>query len=263
MSTRYIKAAVIVLFLLIVYGCSGTQDSTREQAPEPLPLRVGISPDYPPLIFMIDGKVTGLESDLAQRVARSLQRPLTFVPMKFENLIPGLLEGKIDIIMSGMTVTPPRTMQVDFTDTYFRGGLLACMRSDEQKMYTSLEQIRNTPGNVGVIPGTSADAYVTRHFPTARKVAVAKAEHAAMELKTKKIDLFVADGPAVVWLVSRNEADLAGFWKPLIRENFAWGVLRGNSELLTAVNALLARWKKDGTLRSVLLSWLPYLDRIQ
>jgi len=265
MSSRSCTLATLVLALLLACGCTGTRESTRQEepAPAPEPLRVGITPDYPPLIFQIDGKVTGVESDLAQRVARSLGRPLTFVPMKWEDLIPALLGGRVDILMSGMTITPLREMHVAFTDPYFRGGLLACMRADDEPLYPSAERIRGTRGNVGVIPGTSADAYVSRHFPNARRMAIAQVEHAALELKTRKIDLFVADGPAVVWLVSRHEADLAGFWEPLARENLAWGVRRGDTELLTAVNALLAQWKKDGTLRAVLLHWLPFLDRVQ
>jgi polar amino acid transport system substrate-binding protein len=172
------------------------------------------------------------------------------------------MAGKIDIIMSGMTLTQGRTMQVDFTAPYFQVGLLACMRAEDIKKYDSLERMTKSNGNVGVIPGSSADAFVTRQFPRARKIAIAKAEHAALELETRRIDLFVADGPAVAWLVSRNEADLTAFWHPLVREEFAWGVRRGDRELLTAVNGILARWKSDGTLHRVLHHWLPYLDRI-
>jgi len=254
---------MLAFFLLVALGCSGTQEATREQTPAAAPLRVGITPDYPPMVFTLDGKIAGVESDLAQRVARGLQRPLRFEPMKWDRLIPSLQEDKIDIIMSGMTVTEARTMLIDFADPYFRGGLLACMRADEQDLYKSLDEIRNTAGNVGVIPGTSADAYVTRYFPRARKIVIAEVDHAPMELKTRKIDLFVADGPAVVYLVSRNESEVAGFWTPLTREDFAWGVRRGNAELLASVNALLARWKGDGTLRAVLVHWMPYLERIQ
>jgi len=256
-------AGIVVLLLFLTLGCSGTREATREQAPQAAPLRVGITPDQPPVIFTLDGKIAGVESELAQRVARGLQRPLVFVPMKWDRLVPSLVEGQIDIIMSGMTVTEPRKMQIEFADPYFRGGLLACMRADDQKLYASLDEIRGTRGNVGVIPGTTAEAYVSRHFPRARKIVIAQAAHAAMELQTRKIDLFVGDGPAIVWLVSRNEAELAGFWKYLDQEDFAWGVRRGNKELLNSVNALLAQWKRDGTLQAVLIYWLPYLERIE
>jgi ABC-type amino acid transport substrate-binding protein len=254
--------ALFVLVFLMLGGCSGTH-ATQKEEPAEKSLRVGITPDYPPIIFQLNGKITGVEADLAQGVAQSLHRRLEFVQMKWDALIPGLMAGTIDIIMSGMTVTQARTMQVDFTDPYFRVGILACMRAEDVKKFDSVERILNTDANVGVIPGTTSDAFVTRNFPRARRIAIAKAEHAALELTTRRIDLFVADGPAVVWLVSRNEADLAGFWQPLTREVFAWGVNRGNRELLTAVNGVLAQWKGDGTLHRVLLHWLPYLDRIQ
>lgn len=263
MKTRTCTFASLLLALVLACGCTGAGESIRSDDPSPAPLRVGISPDYPPLVFEIAGKITGVESDLAQLFAGALGRPLTFVPMRWEDLVPGLMAGTIDIVMSGMTVTPAREVQIAFAEPYLDSGLLACMRADDARLYPSAQEIRDTRGNVGVIPGSSADAYVSRHFPNARRIAVARAEHAALALKTRRIDLFVADAPAVVWLVSRNEADLAGYWELLVRERLAWGVRRGNEELLAEANAALARWKADGKLRAVLSHWLPYLDKLQ
>jgi polar amino acid transport system substrate-binding protein len=165
--------------------------------------------------------------------------------------------------MSGMTATQARQMRIRYTDPYFTARLVVAMRAEDANKYNSREDILRTPGNVGVIPGTTADAFVQKNLANARRVAIAEVRHAAQELKNKRIDLFMSDGPGIVWLVSENEAELAGFWEGFSEEPLAWGVRRDNEELLNSVNSILATWKTDGTVDRVLTRWLPYLERIK
>jgi polar amino acid transport system substrate-binding protein len=259
-----ISIIVLVLVFLVFCACGKSkQDDQDLQKPEREPLRIGMTPNYPPMIFMQDGRYAGIEADFARGLAREFQRPLLFLPMKWEQLIPALLEGKIDLIMSGMTATLARKMRIDFSDPYFTAMLVGAMRSTDKEKYDSRESILQMHGSVGVIPGTTADAFVQRNLPNARRIAIAEVRHAALELKTMKIDLFISDGPGIVWLVSENEAELAGFWKALAEEPLAWGVRRGDEEMLTSVNRILEKWKSDGTVDEVLTRWLPYLERIK
>ena len=69
------------------------------------PLRVGLSPDYEPLAFLQDGTPAGIEVDNAREVAQYLDRSLELVPMAFEELFPALLAGRIDVVMSGISVS--------------------------------------------------------------------------------------------------------------------------------------------------------------
>jgi hypothetical protein len=55
-----------------------------------------------------------------------------------------------------------------------------------------------------------------------------------------------------MWLVSKNEALLAGSWELLTKEELAWGIRRQDADLLNRVNGVLARWKRDGSLEAVL-----------
>ena len=264
MAKSRISIIVFVLVSLVFCACGKSkQDDQDLPKPEREPLRIGMTPNYPPMIFMQDGRYAGIEADLARGLAREFQRPLLFLPMKWEQLIPALMEGKVDLIMSGMTATTARKMRIDFSDPYFTAMLVGAMRSTDKEKYDSRESILKTQSSVGVIPGTTADAFVQRSLPNARRIAIAEIRHAALELKTMKIDLFISDGPGIVWLVSENEAELAGFWKALAEEPLAWGVRRGDQEMLTSVNRILEKWKSDGTVDEVLTRWLPYLERIK
>ena len=266
MAKPRMTVILTVFVLLVLSACSGSKQPQGAQDLERIDreaLRIGMSPDYPPMIFMLDGKYAGVEADFARGLARRFDRPLLFLPMKWEQLIPALMEGKVDLIMSGMTATLARKMRINFTDPYFTAKLVVAMRSEDRTKYNSQESILQCSGSVGVIPGTTAEAFVQRNLPNARKIMIAEVRHAALELKTRKIDLFMSDGPGVVWLVSENEAELAGFWEPLGDEPLAWGVRREDQELLTTVNGILEEWKSDGTVERVLTRWLPYLEQIK
>ena len=260
-----LRAVIIALLVSCLFfgACGKSEDPEAFQKVEPEPLRIGMSPNSPPMIFMLDGRYAGVEADFARLLARKFGQSVYFLPMGWDQLIPALMEGKVDLIMSGMTATQARQMRIRFTDPYFTARLVVAMRAEDANKYDSREDILKTPGNVGVIPGTTADAFVQKNLANARRVAIAEVRHAAQELKNKRIDLFMSDGPGIVWLVSENEAELVGFWEGFSQEPLAWGVRQDDEELLNSVNTILETWKSDGTVDKVLTRWLPYLERIK
>src|SRR4029453_19116847 len=115
------KRGAALLGLVAMLGCSGATSRQAVTGPEAAMLRVGVSPDAPPIAFMRGGPIAGVEPDLAQALAYQSRRPLALIPMEFDSLIPALLDGRIDAIMSGMTVTPARQGRVAFADPYMQG----------------------------------------------------------------------------------------------------------------------------------------------
>ncbi len=64
------------------------------------PLRVGVAPNMPPMIFKQGKTIAGVEADLAQALGRELNRPVAFVELAWVDLIDALEANKIDVIMS-------------------------------------------------------------------------------------------------------------------------------------------------------------------
>ena len=227
----------------------------------PNALRVGVTSTYPPIIFRQGGQIAGVEADLARLLGTRLGRPVFFVEVTWDQQIESLMAGKTDIIMSGMSVTDARAVRIAFTEPYLEGGLMAAVRTEDARQYGSREALLRTSATVGVVERTTGDVFVQQSFPNARRVALSIASDGALALRRRTIDVFVHDGPSIAWLVSANEADLAGIWRPLNRENLAWGVRRDDPQLLAQANEILGTWKRDGTLTDVLVRWLPYLRR--
>ena len=179
--------------------------------------------------------------------------------MDWDELIPALMQGEIDIIMSGMTITEARKVRISFTEPYLKIGLVTLMRAKDVSTYNSLDSIRKSHATVGVVKDTTAEVYVRNNFSkTATIRLLPAASDAAFSLDNREIDLFVNDFPSVVWLASQNEGTLRGFWTPFNEEYLAWGVRRDDRELLMKTDDILNIWKKDGTLKEIINKWLPY-----
>jgi polar amino acid transport system substrate-binding protein len=240
---------------LILSGGVLTGSAAAQPAP---PLRVGVTPDYPPLIYRQGEAIVGVEVDLAKRLGQELKRPVSLVPLKWEEQITALLENRIDIIMSGMSVTPAREVRIRFSEPYLKSGLVAAFRAEDSQKYISREVILNSFAAVGAAKNTTADIFLQRNFARGtRKVVLPRAADAVDELKRRSIDIFLHDAPYVLWMVSANEATLSALWEPFDLENLAWGVRKGEDAFYDQVNRALKQWKADGSLDTLLARWLP------
>jgi ABC-type amino acid transport substrate-binding protein len=249
------KIAFGTTFVLLLSGWLLMIPALAQQAP---PLRVGVTPDYPPLIYRQGEAIVGVEVDLAKRLGQELKRPVSLVPLKWEEQITALLEGKIDIIMSGMSVTPAREVRIRFVEPYLKSGLVAAFRAEDTQKYISREVILNSFAAVGAAKNTTADVFLQRNFARGtRKVVLPRAADAVDELKRRSIDIFLHDAPYVLWMVSANEATLSALWEPFDLENLAWGMRKGEDAFYDQVNRALSQWKADGSLDTLLARWLP------
>jgi len=243
-------------FLVGLIGCAQTPVAPKQRA-----LRVGINPSYPPVAFRLDRKVRGVEIDLATRLGAKLGREVRFVDLRWQRLIPTLVAGNIDIIMSGMTITKEREYQIAFTEPYLKTGQMAALRIKDKKYFPTKESVLKTNANIGVVRGTTGDVFTEKHIPNARALRLTKVQDAPSEFKRESIDLFIYDAPAILWLVSSNEGELTNLSETFTEERLGWGVRRDNTKLLNQVNGILQTWKQDGTLNKVLDRWLPRRPR--
>lgn len=250
------------LLAVVLAGCSTSSPAPGSEAGERTrgePLRVGVAPDYPPLIFKQDGRIVGLEADMARAMGRQLNRPVVLVEKPWTDLISSLLNGEVDVIMSGMSITPERQVRIVFSKPYLKVGQLLLMRRADADKYPSIDSLQTSGVRIGVQKGTTGEQLLRQGFPSARKAVYLSASDAALDLVRNRIDFLLHDAPMVWWLASENEADLMALDRPLSEEYLAWGVRRDSQPLLEKMNHALAVWQSSGTLDYLLNRWLPYM----
>lgn len=221
-------------------------------------LKVGISPDYPPMIYKQDGRVVGIEADNAKAVSGIIGQQMTFVEMPFANLIPALKSKEIDVIMSAMSVTPERSEEVTFTDPYMEMGQMAIMTTENVAQFSQPWSIFRPGVRIGVEPGTTGAQFAASDLKEADVKFFKDSAAAFAALRGDTIDLYIHDAPTSWQLATATEnSDLISMYKPLTHEQLAWAVRKDDKQLAESLNAALRTMKGNGSLRYILNRWIP------
>ncbi len=221
-------------------------------------LRVGLSPDYPPLVFKEGARVVGIEADNITAVSKILGQKMTLVEMPAMKLLPALQAGEIDIIMSGMSITAERSERVTFIDPYMEMGQMAIMHRDKVARFAQPWSVYREGVRIGVEPGTTGAYFAEQELKDAQVKYVADSAAAFASLRNDEIDLYIHDAPTSWQLATSTENnDLISLYSPLTDEMLAWAVRKDDDALADELNRALAKMKAGGTLRYILNRWIP------
>ena len=219
------------------------------------PLRVGVSPVFPPMVFKQGKELKGVEVDLARSLGAQLGREVVFVEVPWKDQIEALNDGRTDIIMSSMSVTPARKYVVNFSKPYFLTGQMALVRREDKNNY-ALGFPYKLNGSVGVLKATTGEFLVQRDFPKSPLKSFSTSEEAAKALIKKKVNLFISDSTLVWYLAGTYGNDgLTVVPIPLSEETLAWAVRKQDDALLGSVNDFVTKGNQDGTFLKAFRRW--------
>lgn len=255
----------LLVALLCSSGCVQTGPASNKSAENGKQiLRVGISTNSPPMAFLDKGEVTGLEADLAAELAAYTNRRLQFVRLAWHDQIPSLLNGKTDIIMSGMTVTSARDYQVSFCKPYIVTGQVSLVRLNEQNRFRrGLTDLLNQNVRVGTVTGTTGDLLILKNKARGTRTQFKKSKQAVQALIDKEIDAFVYDLPGNFHFGALYaDKGLVPIVVPMTSEKIAWAVHPGNDELLNLANTYLESAKNSGNLQKMVIQRIPFYKNI-
>ncbi len=258
---------LILLFtaslLFLLSACTPSQDHSRtvKIAPDPSLLRIGVSTNAPPLIYKKNGKILGLETDLARRFGKFTGKKITFVETKWENQITALENNEIDIIMSGMTITNGRKYRIAFSTPYLRSGQIMLVRLRDKTLFsTGIYSLMNSNYIIGTVKDTTGDLFITQTINGAKIKSFSKSADAVKALINKKIDAFVYDAPMVCHYAAIHENEkLTPILTLATEEYLAWGIRKEDSELLTQANLFFQELNDKQQLQQIIRTWIPYM----
>lgn len=159
-------------------------------------LVVGTAADMPPLNMTLkDGKIAGMEIDIATMMANGIEVKLTLKPMPFNTLLPALEAGQVDLILSGMTMTPTRNTQVAFAGPYFGSGKSVLIKQEKVASLQNTEMMNNPDVTVAALKGSTSQQFVERFAPKAKLVPTDDYDQAIAMVLEGKVLAMVADFP--------------------------------------------------------------------
>ena len=251
------------IMALLLCSCISTNNGNQSVSIAPAPdlIRVGVTSNAPPLIYSQNSKIVGLEADFARKMGEFTGKRIKFIELKWKDQIGALENNKIDIIMSGMSITAGREYRIAFSHPYLRSGQILLVRLGEKaKFATGIYSLMNSSHVIGVVKNTTGDLFITKTINGVEIKSFLTPEDAVKALIKKEIDAFVYDAPMVCHYAAINENNkLAPILTLATEEYIAWGIRKQDSELLSQANAFIADLKNRQELQRMIRTWIPYM----
>lgn len=171
-------------------------------------LRVGTSGNQPPLTAATkDGKIIGFDIDLAGELAKAMNVRLTPVPMQFAELLPSLERGEVDMVLSGLTITPERNLKAAFVGPYLVSGMSLLTKQHTMTRLRHAEEIDSAKVRMAALRSSTAETFAREKLPHAKLVLVDTLDEGVELVRKSKVDALLADHPFCLVAVSRYKND--------------------------------------------------------
>ena len=217
-------------------------------------LTVALSPDFSPMEFVDSSKTgqeqyVGFDITLAKYIAENLGVELVIEPMGFDASQTAVYTGSVPMSISGYSWTEERAQNYELSDYYYAGenetrqALL--IKKENADKYASPEDLAGQ--DVGAQNASLQMQLVTEQLTDANPVAIGDITVGVMELKSGNIEaLAVAYGNAEM-IIDANPDLVICTWEFDVKAEYSANVImmqKGETELLDAVNAILAQAKE-------------------
>jgi polar amino acid transport system substrate-binding protein len=225
-------------------------------------LYVGVNATREPFSFMDqNGRITGHDGELARVIADRLQRPLEFVNVRWDALIPALQSGKIDMVVTGMTANEERRQFVDFSTPYYMNKLVLLVRkppaagtvaNSGHLQLNSVEDLKTR--RLGVLQGSAFDTYAQQNFPDADIRQFIGFADVLLAVETGAVDAAFTDIDALKE-AQKLRPEFVAIGEPVFHSDVAAGFRKDSGDLRAAFNAFLAQIQADGTQQDIMRRW--------
>ncbi|MBC1458942.1 ABC transporter substrate-binding protein/permease [Listeria newyorkensis] len=253
----YLKLTAIFFILMMVFASfspvlAAEKDTSLADIQQRGKLIVGLSADYPPYEFhkTIKGKDTyvGFDISIAQKIADDMGVDLSISEMDFDSLLPALKTNKIDVIISGMSPTPERLKEVDFSNPYMTVQQKVVIRKEDKDKFQSTTDFQGA--KVGAQKQSTQEALAQDELTGAKVKSLSKVTTLMLELQQKKLDAVVLEGPvADAYITQYDDLMISDVNFVNGTKQTAIAMNKGTTSLQKSINTSLKEIKDKGLLK--------------
>lgn len=196
---------------------------------------IGVFSDKSPFGYVDEnGEYQGYDVELARQIGTDLGVEVEFVSTEAANRVEYLETNKVDLILANFTVTEERAEKVDFAEPYMNVALGVV--SHKENVLTSIDGISGR--TVIVISGTTAETYLTKHYPDLKLEKYDTYAAAKTAFENNKDAVWANDNTEVIAFAQASGSDeyVVGIDSLGDADTIAPAVAKGNAELLSWVN---------------------------
>lgn len=250
------KSTALLMATLGIFSLNACKDNE---------LIVATSANFAPFEY-IDGKeFKGIDMDIAEVIAKKLNKKLVIKDMEFDSVVTSLASGNAHIALSGLTINDTRSKVINFSQTYFSASQMVIAKADDTRFanITTKEELlkilQTTPNlKIGVQVGTTGEFYAKgdsdwgfEGFHNAQVKSFSNGALATTAMKNEQIDIVIIDEmPAREIIKANNGTQLIEI--ALTNEKYAIGIAPNDKELKDSIDAIVDEMQQDGTLESII-----------
>lgn len=250
MKKLIVLGLVCCFVAMALMGCGAQKAAEGDK-----PLIVGGDGAYKPFEFRNDkNEITGFDVDLINAIAEEAGYKVEYQDTAWDGIIPALLNKKIDIIASAMTITEERKKSIAFTDPYFDSGQAIAVAA---KNADTLKQPADLAGKkIGVQINATGDLAATEKLKDAKEIKRFNViPDAFVALENDQVQAVVADVPVVFEYNQSNPGKIKILDNYLTIEQFGFGLRLEDKELKEKMNAALKKLKENGKYDEIFAKW--------
>jgi polar amino acid transport system substrate-binding protein len=264
---------IVALMLGLLYACTTGTGSVVPSNPTPVidrilqkgELTVGTAASMPPLNMTTkDGKIIGLEADLARYMADSMGVKLNLKAIQFSKLLPALENGQVDMILSGMTMTSKRNLKVAFAGPYYVSGKGVLTNVATLASISDPNALDDQKFKIAALEGSTSAEFVRIIMKKATLVTTKDYDDGVDMVIQGKVDAMVADHPiCVVSVVRYPEHNLFTIIAPFTYEPLGVALPAEDPLLVNWVTNFLNKLEDSGVLDNVKDRWFKDISWVK
>lgn len=226
----------------------------RERAFPTGAIRIGVDASYPPFALDADGRLRGLDIDLAAAIAREIGLPLQFRNLGFYSLYDALISGEVDALVSALPIDAARTDDVRYTSAYFNNGLVLVYAGDS----SALDGEHLAGKRIAVEYASSADSHLRAW--SADSLAVQRMPYELPEYALDALRLGLADAALTdnltYRLYQRGHSQWSSASQFITHDPYAIALRRDNHDAWQLIEAALEQLRAKGELARLIALWM-------
>ncbi len=270
-SKKVISLVLAIMLLATACMFTSCKKATEKQSIDNIKddgvLTVYTNAAFPPFEYISEeNKPVGVDMQIAEEIAKELGVKLEIKNVNFDTILASVNSGKGSMGIAGISVTPERAEEVDFSINYATSTQYIVMKNDAK-----IEKIEDLAGlKIGVQLGTTGDFIITDEIngvddeetgehtkgvlegTGASLTQYSSAADAAVAMNSGKVDVIVIDKlPAEIVASEYDDfkaIELVYADGGKTDESYAVVVAKGNDELLEVVNKVIKRLIDDGSI---------------
>ena len=250
-------AALCIIMTVSLAACGGSGEKKEESGEKTY--TVLMNPDFPPFdtTDAESGDLAGFDVDMVNAIAEDQGFKVEWKSMEFDSLIPALEAGNGDIVASGMNGdVPERQEKVDFTDPYYKSGLVVLVKADNTTINSEDDLTKDM--RVASQSGTTGADEVNRLKDEGKikeAVILKGFDECVLQLQNGDSDAVIIDEPVAEGYMKMKKDEFKAVGETINAERYAMAVAKGNSELQEVLNTGLKNIIESGKFAEICEKW--------